>query len=404
MTLAREAEIRALGLLSEPAPDALQHLVTAAVGVTGAQSARVNVLTGTRQHTLASATGDVESHDIEDSLCAHVVRGPTRQKYIPDLSQDVQTASNPYVVSGDVVSYAANQLVSRRGVPIGTLCVYSADHREVSPEALEVLSELAAAVMDILESNSVRDELHDVVVELADGSRELRRSNEHLAAFAGQVSHDLKGPLSALLMSLQLIDDDLAESPAPAVPLRVELLRKAIGASVRMQGMISGLMDFAALGGAITLAPVDLSVVVKNVLGDLGGQAGDALVEVGELPTVCGDEVQLRALLQNLVSNAFKYAGTSAGTHIRVAGEHRDGRSRISVSDNGPGVALGERESVFGIMVRGSGTRVGAVEGLGIGLATCRRIAQAHGGAIGVDESAEGGAEFWFEVPDGDEA
>jgi signal transduction histidine kinase len=400
MTLAREAEIRALGLLSQPPPDALQHLVAAAVRVTGAESARVNVITGTKQHTLASATGAVESHDIEDSLCANVVRGHEPQRYVPDLSKDAQTASNPYVISGHVTSYAASQLVSRRGVPIGTLCVYSADYREVGPEALEVLSELAAAVMDILESNSARDELHDVVIELADGSRELRRSNEHLAAFAGQVSHDLKGPLSALLMSLQLIDDDVVERELPAPPHLVDLLHRAITASYRMQAMIGSLMDFAALGGVITPAPVDLEVVVKDVLGDLGGQAGDARVEIGNLPTVCGDEVQLRALVQNLVSNAFKYAGTSDDTHILVAGEHLDGRSRISVGDNGPGIPPGERESVFGIMVRGSDARGGDVEGLGIGLATCRRIAQAHGGVIGVAESAEGGAEFWFEVPD----
>lgn len=400
MALAREAEIRALGLLSQPPPDALQHLVTAAVRVTGADGARVNILTGSRQHTLASAMGDVEGHDIEDSLCAHIVRGPDRQQHIPDLSQDPRMASSPFVTGGHVVSYAASQLVSRRGVPIGTLCVYSADHRDVAPEALEVLAELAQAVMDILENNSLRDELYDVVVELTDGSRELRRSNEHLAAFAGQVSHDIKGPLTAVLMSLEMLEDDLSESAVPTQPHRVDLLRRAITASHRMQAMIGGLMDFAALGGAITLAPVDLAVVAKDVVADLGGQAGEARVEVGNLPTVCGDEVQLRALVQNLVSNAFKYAGTTAGTHIRVDGKHFDGRMRICVSDNGPGVPVAERESVFGIMVRGSDTSGSDVEGLGIGLATCRRIIQSHGGTIGVGESDEGGAEFWFEVPD----
>jgi signal transduction histidine kinase len=254
--------------------------------------------------------------------------------------------------------------------------------------------------MDILENNSLRDDLYDVVVELTDGSRELRRSNEHLAAFAGQVSHDIKGPLTAVLMSLEMLEDDLAESTVPALPHRVDLLRRAITASLRMQAMIGGLMDFAALGGAITLTPVDLAVVAKDVVADLGGHAGAAHVEVGDLPTVCGDEVQLRALLQNLVSNAFKYAGTTAGTHIRVEGKHFDGRMRICVSDNGPGVPVAERQSVFGIMVRGSDTGGGDVEGLGIGLATCRRIIQSHGGTIGVGESAEGGAEFWFEVPD----
>ncbi len=164
--------------------------------------------------------------------------------------------------------------------------------------------------------------------------------------------------------------------------------------------MVSGLMEFAALGGSFSPVRVDMHGVVKDVLVDLGAAAGDARVEVGELPAAWGDEVQLRALLQNLVANAFKYAGTTSHTFIRVSGVRRGGRVRFSVSDNGPGVPPGEQASIFGILVRGSESGGDDVEGLGIGLATCRRIAQAHGGDIGVTESAEGGAEFWFELPD----
>ena len=277
--------------------------------------------------------------------------------------------------------------------------MYAPDRREIDATALEVLSDLAAAVMDILDGRRQHEELHDVVVDLTDGSRELRRSNEHLAAFAGQVSHDIRGPLGAVLMSLQLIEDDLSVSSFPAAPHRVDLLRRAITASMRMEAMVSGLMEFAALGGAIALAPVDMHGVVKDVLADLGTQAGDARVEVASLPSVRGDEVQLRALVQNLLANAFKYAGTTRDTMIRVAGEQHEGRVRFSIRDNGPGVPPCERESVFGVMVRGSDRSGAEVDGLGIGLATCRRIAQAHGGAVGVTEAPGGGAEFWFELP-----
>ena len=280
--LAREAEIRALGLLSQPAPDALQHLVEAAARVTGAESARINIVTGTEQHSLASADGAVGgTYPIEDSLCATIVRESPQQQVVPDLTRDSRFVANRYVESGQLVSYAANQLVTRRGVPVGTLCVYSPDRREIDATALEVLSDLAAAVMDILEGRRQRDELHEVVVELTGGSRELRRSNEHLAAFAGQVSHDIRGPLGAVLMSLQLIDDELSESKAPAPAHRVDLLRRAITASLRMEAMVSGLMEFASLGGAIRPVPVDMDVVVKDVLVDLGIQAGEARVEVG---------------------------------------------------------------------------------------------------------------------------
>jgi len=114
---------------------------------------------------------------------------------------------------------------------------------------------------------------------------------------------------------------------------------------------------------------------------------------------VHGDAGLLRLVFQNLLANAFKYAGTTRDTMIRVAGEQHEGRVRFSIRDNGPGVPPSERESVFGVMVRGSDRSGAEVDGLGIGLATCRRIAQAHGGAVGVTEAPGGGAEFWFELP-----
>jgi len=70
---------------------------------------------------------------------------------------------------------------------------------------------------------------------------------------------------------------------------------------------------------------------------------------------------------------------------------------RITVDDNGPGVAVAERESVFELFERGGATEV---DGAGIGLSTCRRIVEAHGGLIGIDDSPFGGASIWVVLPD----
>ncbi len=398
--LQRDAEVRALGLLDVDVPDVVQRLVVLAARLTGAASAEVNVITADMQHTVASAFGSRTSIPAAESFCATIVREPQRHHVVPDARLDPRFATHEATLSGQVASYAASQLVTASGIPVGTLCVYDARPGVVDESTFAVLQELSQAVVDLLDVREHQDAMRSTLVELTDGSRELRRSNEHLAAFAGQVSHDILGPLSAVLMALQLIDDDLRESRVPAAPHRVELLRRAITASERMEAMVSGLMEFAALGGRISATRVDMDGAVKDVLVDLGAAAGEAHVEVGELPALWGDEVQLRALLQNLLANAFKYAGGTSDTRIRVSGERSGGRVRISVGDNGPGVPPSERASIFGIMVRGSEAGTGDVEGLGIGLATCRRIAQAHGGDIGVTESAEGGAEFWFELPD----
>jgi signal transduction histidine kinase len=390
MTLAREAEIRALGLMEQEVPDALEHLVRAAVRVTGAESARVNIITGTEQRSLVSTDGDTASHPIEDSFCARVVRGPDRQLVVPDATKDERFDSSPFVTSGHVSSYSANQLVTRRGVPIGTLCVYSPDPRDISDDAMETLSYLAASVMEVLESNRQREALHEVVNELADGSRELRRSNEHLAAFAGQVSHDVQGPLASVLMALQLMEEEGDPDGF--------LLSTALSGAQRMRATIAGLMDFAVVGGRLVQTHVDMNAAVEDVLVDLQTRLGTAEVVVSDLPSVWGDEVQVRAVTQNLVANALKYAGPTP--HIRVEGQHLAGATRITVTDDGPGVPESQREAIFGLQVRGEGVELTGVDGLGIGLATCRRIIDAHGGSIGVQDGPGGGARFWFELPD----
>jgi signal transduction histidine kinase len=166
-----------------------------------------------------------------------------------------------------------------------------------------------------------------------------------------------------------------------------------------MRATISGLMDFAVLGGTLHPVRLDLHTVVADVLQDLSMRRGRAEVVVGDLPKVWADDVQIRAVVQNLVANALKYAGHVDHPRIRIDALVAHGRARITVSDNGPGVPVDQREEIFELLVRGSDAVRSDVDGLGIGLATCRRILAAHQGALGVEESAEGGAEFWFELP-----
>lgn len=391
--LMREAEIRALDLLGHELPDVLSRLVRIAATVSGARGAEINIISGGSQHTLASAAGTAGGCDAHDSFCAKIIREPARQHVVPDARADARFANSPFAVSGAITSYAASQLVTSSGIPIGTLCVFDPDRREIGDDAMKVLGELSESVMDVLETRREFQVVQETLAQLADGSRELRRSNEHLAAFAGQVSHDVQGPLAGVLMALQLMEE---ETPDGTTDL---LLRTALSSAQRMRTTVAGLMDFAVLGG--TLHPVGLEMrrVVSDVLADLSARRGNARVEIGQLPTVYGDDVQVRAVTQNLLANALKYAGGVDHPVIRVSGSTDAGRTRVVVTDNGPGVPADQQASIFELMVRGEGVEHTGVDGLGIGLATCRRIVEAHGGTIGVAEAPGGGAAFWFELP-----
>ena len=390
----REAEIRALDLLGRELPDALSRLVGLAATATGAEHAELNLVTTTSLHTLVSANGPVGRRDVGASFCGAIVREPPRTQLVPDSRLDDRFRHLRLSRDGTVVTYAAAPLVTSGGVSIGSLCVYDAEVKQIDQSRLDELTELAFVAMDLLEARRMQEEMREALLGLATDHQELRRSNEHLAAFAGQVSHDVQGPLAAVLMALQLLEEEGEQTPTTRM-----LLDRALSASQRMRATVTGLMDFAVVGGTLTPMRLEMEAVVGDVLDDLMARTGGADIKMGRLPVVWGDDVQLRAVTQNLLANAVKHGGQRPDSVIRVEGSTRRGYTEITVADNGPGVPQAERRRIFELLARGSeATRSGA-GGLGIGLATCRRIIDAHGGEIGVRESPEGGAEFWFTLP-----
>lgn len=393
---ARVAEIGRYRVLTDPPRADLAALVEVAAMVARVPMATINLITDVAQHQIATFGFDASICSREDSMCNLVLheRAPV---VVPDASKDRRFADNPFVtgVLGDVRFYASYQLCSPDGVVIGTLCVFDTAPRVLTGEQEHALAGLAARVVDILELELRTRELSTSLEALRHAKEELERSNEQLAAFAGQVSHDLRNPLTAVTMSLQLIAEEMAEPHEDDdVP---ELLDRASSAAGRMQALIDDLLAFARVGGELHRRPVDLGQVMEDVRADLATTLEGATVQVDGVPTVIGDPVQLRAVLQNLVANAAKFVVPGEVARIAVGGRRDGDVWRIEVRDHGIGVPVEHRERVFQPLARVDED----VEGSGIGLSTCRRIVAAHGGRIGITDAPGGGTCVWFELPAG---
>lgn len=363
-----------------PEPD-LDRLAELAALVCGVPTAVINIIDDRFQHQVASIGFEPSICDREDSMCA-VVFQQRVQVVVPDASLDDRFAQNPFVTGqiANVRFYASTPLITPSGVVIGTLCVFDDAVGALMPEHGHALEILAHQVVDVL--------------ELRRTSRELGRSNEQLAQFAGQISHDLRNPLMAVSGFLELA----TESPEMAnAPEAAEVLARAESAAGRMATMITDLLDFARIGGATPRrTTVDLADIVESVLVDLHrdieSTSASVILETGGSPM--GDPTLLRALLQNLIANAIKFAHASGATplvHVRCL-EVSSGW-RIEVDDNGAGIPEDRRGRVFDLMERAVSEDV---PGYGIGLSTCRRIVQAHGGSIAVEDSPLGGARISF--------
>lgn len=341
----RAAVIAAYDVLERPDRRELQAVVELTALVCDVPMAAINLITSTEQHRVA-AVGRVD----------------------------------------EVRFDASHQLCTPDGLVIGTLCVFDDRPRQLTPEQVHALETLAERVVDVLE-------LGLATRRLMAANERLGASNERLAEFAGQLSHDLKNPLTGVTMSLEMARDE-AEDLDDA-DLLVSLIDRAGRGAERMQRMINDLLAFARGGSAPEVTAVALSDVVGEVLEDLAPELTGATIEADDLPTVPGDPVQLRVVVQNLLANAVKFARDGVQPHIGITAVQVDGHWRVEVTDNGRGVPDDRRDQVFEPFARVDKS----VPGTGIGLATCRRIVEAHGGTIGLTGAPGGGATVWFLLP-----
>lgn len=391
----REREVARYGVIGVAQPE-LEDLVQVAAQLCHVPAAAINLLQGETQATVAAVGVDRGACSLEDSMCDAVLYAG-HPVQVADASVDPRWDRNPWV-TGERASfrfYAAHQLASPRGVVIGTLCVFDYVPRELTARENDALRRIALRVVDLLELRLRTRELEETVADLTRTRNELQRSNDLLGLFAGQVAHDLRGPITAVNVSLGILQDELGGRDVE----HSWLIERALASIARMDQLIGRMLTFASFGGHPEYDDVDLNEVVDAMRQDLAAELAHVDLVVGRLPVVREDATQWRMVLQNLVSNAVKFTRHVPNPQIRVTGGADERFWHLEVGDNGPGVPEEDRERVFGLLSQGDST----VEGIGLGLATCMRIVAAHQGAIWMEASPEGGALVRIRVPRRDE-
>ena len=231
-------------------------------------------------------------------------------------------------------------------------------------------------------------ELENRAVLLERSVSELQRSNRELQDFAYVASHDLQEPLRVVAGYVQLLERRYkGQLDADAD----EFIGFAVDGANRMKRLIQDLLTYSRVGSrGHPFAPTDLQAVATRSLAtlDLALHECGGTIEVGALPTVLADEVQLEQLVTNLLGNALKFAAPDRPPVVAMTSQRVDGGWEVRVSDNGIGIAPQHWDRVFRMFQRLHG--VDDYPGTGIGLAIAHRIVARHGGEIWVADSAEG--------------
>ena len=255
-------------------------------------------------------------------------------------------------------------------------------------ELLEAVASLAAIAIERLHYVEVANEAQLQMV-----SERLRSS------ILSAVSHDLRTPLTALVG----LADALAVGRPPLAGSQRESAEAIRNQAIRLSGLVANLLDMARLNaGDVKLRkewqPLEevIGASIKSLERNLAGHPVSVRL-AADLPLLAFDAVLIERVFCNLLENAAKYSAD--GTAIEISARRIDANVEVAVCDRGHGIPAGQAEHIFEMFVRG--TRESATPGVGLGLAICRAIVEAHGGSITAASRPSYGACFLFTLPTG---
>ncbi|MBD3314879.1 MAG: hypothetical protein GF344_03770 [Chitinivibrionales bacterium] len=255
----------------------------------------------------------------------------------------------------------------------------------------EVEQELHERQKELEEKNT---ELRKAYETLRNRSLELERTNDELKEFTYAVSHDLRTPLHTISSFAEILQEDYEEKLDEEGRM---LLEKMLAEAERMNTLINETLDLSRVSRMeVVRSTVDLSAMAKRIMDRYRQAEPHREAEVAILPGLVArcDERLMERVLENLLSNAWKYTGRKNKTVIVFTAESKEGKTVYAVRDNGAGFSMEHAKRLFTPFQRLHAEK--EFSGTGVGLSIVQRIIHRHGGRIWAESDEGRGASFYF--------
>jgi hypothetical protein len=316
------------------------------------------------------------------------------------LSQKVESVSTRLILEEGIQSSLTCPLIAQ-GMPVGFIFFSSSQTNTYTEEHLSFFQRIADQLSVIIEKGWLTSGMAQQAQAIKVQNHELQRFNELRNTFLGIAAHDLRHPVGYIQLAAQLLMDESLEPTGLDTLEIIEGIQKQVD---HMICLIDELLDVTSLdAGEVTLKKG--LIEMKYFLGEVVARhTQNAAVKgtqifLDHVPDGMGmaDHHRLNQVIDNLVSNAIKYS--PPGSEIKVSARKSEQGWKVFVQDQGPGITFEDRERLFQDFARLSAKPTGGEKSTGLGLAIARRVVEAHGGEIGVDDAPGGGSIFWFTLP-----
>lgn len=327
----------------------------------------------------------------EIAFCAHAIHDKENIFIIEDSRTDHRFFDNPLVTDDPhVIFYAGVPLVNPQGFPLGTLCVIDNKPHHLNPSQIKALKALTHQLMKVLE-------LRKISLEIKNRMYEIEIQNKGLEKFARTAAHDIKSPLSSIIMLTDIFKSNYGSHLDQE---GINLLDMISMSSKKLNALIDGILNYSKNAKLLSKDKelIDLTSIVQEVISLLNSNSEVKFtLHITPLSTIYTNKTALTQVFINLISNSIKYNNKEV-TAIEITALDLPTELQITIADNGPGIPFDDRERIFQIFETTSNIPRSGENGHGIGLATVKSLVEGLGGEISVNTSVETGAMFLIKL------
>lgn len=324
------------------------------------------------------------------AFCAHAINKPEKMLIVNDATQDERFKDNP-LVKGEpkIAFYAGMPLSTKAGLALGTLCVIDSKPKVLSASQIEALKSLSKLVERLFESRKKSLELEKVHSQLR-----LHQSQTEEIAYA--IAHDLKNPLDSIQGFLELLQQDANTSLGEEALQYIDYTKQS---TQKMTELIYEILAFAKLTtSSEEKQMVEIKPIVQNIIDlNLPTIKSEGIkIEFSNLKVIYTSKMLFSIVLRNLIGNAIKYRSADRPLEVKVSIQDQLDEWIIAVKDNGKGIQKKNLEKIFQPFYKEDRNNS---SGVGMGLATCKKIVLTLGGNFEVNSEFGKGSTFSFNIP-----
>ncbi len=339
-------------------------------------------------HTQTGTT--ITKRDFENSFAVHSLLNNQDITVVEDLTQDERFDNKPFVLGKEEITfYAGVPLINDEGYVLGSLCVIDSQSKTLTLKQIDALKIIARQIVDKLE-------LRKKAIVSAETIRELRDSNLFMQKFAAMAAHDIKNPLSSILLSAQSLKSRLEKLNDERCGKLVDL---NISSTQRLMGLLGDMLEYSKKP-ALLLAKkedIDLTELLRIIISMVNTPDNFEIRLPEGLHSLNVSIVAIQQIFINLLTNAIRYNDKDRGV-VTITFRQDDQNYYFEVADNGIGIAEAYHEKIFNNSFTLKITDRYEQKGSGIGLSTVKELVKALNGKISVSSVPGRGTTFFISI------